>query len=110
MGLLSANVKIQSLLGGWELPAQLHCKIPGLAVETPNMIQALWDSIPPAAAGFFTFNHSVSEHRHGVWGHLCDRFILRPACNAVEGAGGKACRPARIGRLMRGVSPGLMAT
>lgn len=35
--------KIQAFLGGCELPAQEHCKIHGLAVETPAMILAPWD-------------------------------------------------------------------
>lgn len=39
---------------------------------------------------FFTFHHSESEHKHGVVGHLCDRFILRSVCNAVQGTSRKA--------------------
>lgn len=38
-GITFSKCKIQGLLGGgWELPTQLHCKIHGLAVETPDMI------------------------------------------------------------------------
>lgn len=69
MGLLSAKVRSRVSWGGWELPAQLHCEIHGLAEESPDMIQAL-------AALFFTFNQSESEHRHGVWGYLCEGFIV----------------------------------
>lgn len=39
-GITFTKCKIQGVLwgGGWELPAQQHCKIHGVAVETPDMI------------------------------------------------------------------------